>query len=58
MKDFTHAYCKFCKRIQRVERDDIATGDKTDEFVRGDIACAVCGSVLLMVYVRHQRRAS
>ena len=50
-KDFTHAYCDLCEKIQEVLREELWGEDTTGQFGGGDIVCTVCGSVLLTVFV-------
>ena len=54
-KAFTHAFCDQCKKIQQVRRG--GHGEDTSG-ESGDIACAVCGWILLTVYSRSEHRST
>jgi hypothetical protein len=50
-KEFTHAYCDHCEKIQEVLREELRGEDTSGRFGGGDIGLIVCGSVLLRVFV-------
>jgi hypothetical protein len=50
-KEFIHACCDHCEKIQELMREELWGKETSGRFGGGDIVCTVCGLVLLTVYV-------